>query len=496
MMIQKKETKKLRSVWSIAVLFAPLLAAMLLCAACEQSAGNASGQGEKPEETLAQSIDPKEPPAGAKEISSAADLEKIDRGGVYKLTDDITVPETLGEFNGEFYGCGKTITITGGKGGLFTKLVPANGTTKLATSKVAVYDLNVKITGIKTDGNIGGIADYIENALIENCTVEAAITLNATGHNNSAGGIVGTMGNNSTVRYCKASGTITIEGKNNGLMVYAGGIAGYSGTPGLAGNSESGCVIERSSWSGSVNIFNEGYPYAGGIVGYNYTGALVKQCYSSGTVKARGGSLPYAGGIAGYNSGYGSKPSTVENCYSEAVVTAESLSRVALAGGIAGANAAGARISKCYARGAVTARVEGNGAENIGSSIGPMLAANAGGIAGAQYVTRTTEPEITACAALNLSVTGADTTSGAVWNIYRISGAGSAVSDTGVFKNNIAWSSMTITTHAEGWYKNASGKDGEDCEQKPAQSVYAKLGWDFSSVWRMENGYPVLTNKG
>jgi hypothetical protein len=39
-----------------------------------------------------------------------------------------------------------------------------------------------------------------------------------------------------------------------------------------------------------------------------------------------------------------------------------------------------------------------------------------------------------------------------------------------------------------------NGKDGADCDAKPAQSVYEDLGWDFSEVWTMDGstGYPVL----
>jgi hypothetical protein len=75
---------------------------------------------------------------------------------------------------------------------------------------------------------------------------------------------------------------------------------------------------------------------------------------------------PYAGGVAGYNSGgditnpTADTEATIENCYSTATVNAESTSKTALAGGIAGANACRARISKHYATGAVTAQVAGN----------------------------------------------------------------------------------------------------------------------------------------
>ncbi|MDR2098174.1 MAG: hypothetical protein LBP37_06610, partial [Spirochaetaceae bacterium] len=410
-MIQKRKLKKLAGVWNMAgALFAPLFIAALLFAACEQETegGGAQGGGGDVQ------YKPPNPPANAIRLNSMDALSKIGSSagfsldGDYVLDSDIslanwTPPGTASKpFTGSFYGEGHTITITGGSGGLFGYLKNAS-----------VYNVKVTVTASAKNGNIGGIAAYMEKSLIDYCTATVNLTLAGTGHNASAGGIVGTMGNYSTVRNCTASGTITLNSaESGGFMVYAGGIAGYSGTPGQAGDGASGCLIEKSGWNGSVTA-SGGYPYAGGIVGYNYTGAEVRRCSAAGTVRAAGGNLPYAGGVAGYNAGYGGRPSLIENCYSTAAVTAESSSRVALAGGVAGANAAGALISKCYARGAVTARVAGNGSSNPGGSIGPMIAASAGGIAGAQYVTRTNKPTIKACAALNASITGRDSASGA-----------------------------------------------------------------------------------
>jgi hypothetical protein len=441
------------------------------------------------------------------ELGGTADFAKIGKyatrplSGNYRLTANITVaswtpPGSGRPFTGTFNGAGHTVTITGGANGLFDTL-----------SGATVRNLNVDVRAAKTGGSLGGVAAYATGSLIENCTARVTFTLTSNSHNNSAGGIVGTMGGNSTVRGCTASGAITLtapltgEGDSSTFMVYAGGIAGYSGTPGLAGSNESGCLIEGSSWTGGTVSVESAYPYAGGVVGYNYSGAAVRRCWSSGAVRAAGGNLPYAGGVAGYNSridGVKGTPSTIADCYSTAAVTAVSSSRAALAGGVAGANAAGAVISRCYATGAVTAQVNGAGTNNLGGSVGVMVAANAGGIAGAQYVTgeRNTRPTIEHCAALNVSITGVDSSdppSGAVWNIYRIAGAGSpAGEDTGVFTNNTAWSGMVITNHASSVASDANGKDGADCGQKPAQTAYTALGWDFGGVWRMSGGYPVL----
>jgi hypothetical protein len=437
------------------------------------------------------------PPDDAIEIGSAADLSNIGREGTgytldksYKLTRSITVTgwTPLAQnvpFQGAFYGGDKTITIKSGTGGLFNWMKEAT-----------VYDLAVDIRAAASGGNLGGIANYVERSWIEGCTAEVDLTLNGTGHNASAGGIAGFMRNGTTVKGCRAYGSLTLNsGTADGFMVYAGGIAGYSGTT-LAGSGESYCLIEKSHWGKSTSTVTVqgGYPYSGGIVGYNYTGAVVSRCWAEGTVTASGGRLPYAGGVAGYNSRVGKKtgtPATIENCYSTADVSAVSDSKAALAGGIVSANAAGALISKCYATGVVTAQVTGSGTSNIDNSIGPMIAASAGGIAGAQYVFDLTwPPTITSCAALNTVLSGMDKAAGAAWNIYRVAGAGDPSADTGVFTNNIAYSGMTGDHLATG-DKAANAKNGADCAAKPDESAYA--GWDFINVWRMGiDGYPVL----
>jgi hypothetical protein len=39
----------------------------------------------------------------------------------------------------------------------------------------------------------------------------------------------------------------------------------------------------------------------------------------------------------------------------------------------------------------------------------------------------------------------------------------------------------------------ANRVDGADCAEKPEQSFYQSLGWDFNSVWKMgDDGYPAL----
>jgi hypothetical protein len=477
-----------------AVVVAAVAVFVVVAGGCEQNAPDS-------QRTLADTaFQPAQrtPPGNAIGIATADDLAKIGTTGypltrAYKLTADIEVEDWMPlandgkPFQGAFYGEGHAITIKSGTGGIFAQMKEAT-----------VYNLTVNVTATAEGGNIGGIAGYVERSRIEDCTAAVTLTLNGTGHNASAGGIAGFMRNWTTVINCAASGSVNLASvTTDGFMVYAGGIAGYSGTA-LAGSGESYCRIEKSNWNGTVTATG-GYPYAGGIAGYNYTGARITRCCSEGTVKATGGNLPYAGGVAGYNSRVGKKtgtPATIDNCYSKAVVTAISSSKVALAGGIAAANAAGASISKCYSIGTVDVTVTGNGTDDIGGSTGVMTAASAGGIAGAQYVSdEGINPTIASCAALNPTIAATAIGSGAEWNICRIAGAGTDGNDTGVFTDNTASSGMTITPAraTESWAKTADGKDGENTEAKPGQAVYEGMGWDFSVIWKMDTGgYPVL----
>lgn len=440
-----------------------------------------------------------------KQIANAADLAKIGAdedyllSGAYRLTADIIVANWMPKgtstrpFTGTFNGDNRTITFTGASGGLFA------------------YTKNAKIQKVKVAGTIhaeasgnkpvvvGGIVGSADNTTIENCESGAALTAVGRGYNTSAGGIAGTMTNKSKVTNCRATGGVTLtvpQDAGSDIMLYAGGIAGYSGT-GAAGSGSSGCVIEASRWEGGEVSAAGPYAYAGGICGYNYTGAVIRRCFSVGTVKAYGRGLPYAGGIAGYNSRNVGQTAEaralIENCYSTAAVTAESESKAALAGGITGANAAGALVASCYARGAVTAKVKGDSAAGTGGSLGVPAAANAGGIAGAQYFAGNgnVQPRIERCAALNTAIAGADTGTGAAFNVYRIAGTGADSQPE--WAQNIAYSGIPLTQDGaplNASDKTASGKDGADCAEQPAQSAYS--GWDFVLVWEMSGAYPVL----
>ncbi len=135
----------------------------------------------------------------------------------YKLTADITVsgawtpiaPDTDHYFTGTFDGNGRTITFDNvtvpNDGGLFAYVQSSGVIKKL---KVAG-----NITGTKS---VGAIANYSFGTIT--CCVSTA---NVAG-GDFAGGIVSGTNNNSTVKNCYSTGTVTVS---SAWPYYAGGIA-------------------------------------------------------------------------------------------------------------------------------------------------------------------------------------------------------------------------------------------------------------------------------
>jgi hypothetical protein len=430
-------------------------------------------------------------------IASAADLAKIGGGyplnGNYRLDADITLVNwtPIGgggkPFTGCFDGNGHAITLESFSAAVLSapgaKYLGVFGYTGGA-AEIRNVSVHSAISQTITTGAAcyaGGVAGYGANGtVITNCSTSGSVRVASGGFQSGAGGVIGYVtGAASEISRCSASGDITMTGLHQ--QEFAGGIAGYSG---------GGARISKCRYTGGT-VQSAGadsqYPYAGGISGYNYGGAVIGECYSSGTVRAEGTLIPYAGGIAGYTSG---GAATVKNSYSTMTVVAVSRGRTALAGGVTAATANMGKTSTCYAAGTVSVTVNGQGSAGDGAGI--AAAANAGGISGSVYYGTASTVEY--CVALNPSVTGTDSSGGAVFNIHRVAGAGTG--GTGVWTDNYAWSGMTLSaggtplTPAD---TGPNGRDGGDCAARPDQSVYAGLGWDFAAVWEMgSGGCPVL----
>jgi hypothetical protein len=151
--------------------------------------------------------------------------------------------------------------------------------------------------------------------------------------------------------------------------------------------------------------------------------------------------------------------SSITNSYSTANVTAEN----ERAGGIAG-NAVISSITKSYSTGIITATGYGD----------------AGGIAGAID----NGDELTACAAINPSVSGTINAGRIVGSNYGVISSSYARSDMLVNGSPVSSNDATSTHGADqnaGWFE--------------VQGNYEAMGWDFTDVWTMDtniSNYPVL----
>ena len=267
--------------------------------------------------------------------------------------------------------------------------------------------------------------------------------VDGTNTNILAGGILGgtdeydfrTTDARGTIEDCSAIGNVTAQ--DAWWWCFAGGISGL--------NSGDGTRIDRCYATGDIKAGPSNYNYAGGITAYNYHGGTVSQCYFTGNVDGDAGNpegSPFStGGIAGYNSQSSSFPAKVEDCWSSGTVNAGS--------GIVGTNVAGGIITRCYS-----------------------LSASDSGIADFNS-SQVAVASLSACVALNASI---------------VSGKRISERNTATLANNLGRTGL-----GGGADIGPNGLDGADCDPKPIQSVYAGLGWNFTSVWKMgADGYPHL----
>ena len=198
-----------------------------------------------------------------------------------------------------------------------------------------------------------GIFGYIIGSTIENLGITEISLIGGE----YSGGLVGHVGNSSTISNCYSTGSVSAT--LSGLGV--GSIGGLIGRDGI--NSESSTINDCYS-TVTVTGYNDA-SYIGGLIGTNYNG-IMNRCYATGNVS---GEKYTIGGLVGNNGG----SSTMNNCYSKGNVSG-SASNV---GGLVGYN--GATINTSYSMGSVT------GSANLGGLIG----SNSGTITNSFWDTQT-----------------------------------------------------------------------------------------------------------
>jgi subtilisin family serine protease len=249
------------------------------------------------------------------------------------------------------------------------------------------------------------------------------------------------------VRGCYNIGDITSEGAHT----FAGGVSGFGDIGRISSCHNFGKIFSNSA---------SYHAYAGGIIGCFGAGtSTVKDitgCHNEGPVIA-GSCYNFAGGICGYIGGnFPSGLRTVNDCYNTGDITADY--GTSYVGGISGYMANfnniiyAPQINNCY---------------NIGKLIASGLA---GGISGSGngYT------EINNCAALG------DEINAPTYSSYMI---GYGVSKK---TNNLAIDGVIIGNPIN----DATARITQ--QQAKQQATYETLGWDFNTVWEINNGYPTL----
>ena len=234
-------------------------------------------------------------------------------------------------FNGKFDGCNYTITGLALKQDVNERFIGLFGYTNGADIKNLKIQLNSNINVISSTSsvNIGVLAGYIVNSVIDNVSTNGSLNIISTTPNPCyAGGIVGNVNTNSKITNSSTNINITV---NTVSDVYAGGITG----------SSSNDLIEKCHTSGYVTVTsNTAFAVVGGIVGTAYNNTNIKTCYTTSTItsKSNGSNTACAGGIAGSQAYI-----TISSCYAVGNITAETDTSGVLsdAGGIVGISESG-----------------------------------------------------------------------------------------------------------------------------------------------------------
>lgn len=259
-------------------------------------------------------------------------------GKTYKIVPDTTIE-------------GQDATTIAMGSSAFTPI--GNSTTKFAGT---LLGNGCTINGLVTNGQYSGLFGYVNNAHIENLTVDVSNDSDST----SAGGLVGVVNGTTTITNCNVSGVV--KGTHQ-----IGGFVGFA----------EGCVLTISSGTNSATITttgqssnDKGRTSGGGIVGYVNKNATVtiNDVTNTGEVKTTSGNANSGlGGIVGFANG----KTIINNCHNTASITG-----YAGLGGIVGYTANGSIVG---------CRNDGNITSSKAYNLGADSASYSGGIAGYCY---------------------------------------------------------------------------------------------------------------
>ena len=381
------------------------------------------------------------------QIFTAEDLQGASNRGYYKVMNDIDLTSWINENSPE-----KGWIPIGRNSGDATYIDGAGHTVSgLWTNTAEDY------TGLFSNFSAGQIKNL-------NVTVASG---KAVKGGNYTGILIGRMANGE-IKNCQVSGDV--EGTQ-----YVGGLAGYAESTTLT-----------SLWADGKVTTNAPDAQAGGLVGLT-TNGTIKRCMTDEVVTATGDNSQ-AGGLVGHVEGdiqlslsKGSVSATGSNCqtgglvgYADASAIANSYSTATVHGTEFSAGLVGyaynTSIDKCYAKGDVSGVLYGAGV------VGELEAADA---------------RLTNSVAANniLSLTAQSS-----WGSRVIGGYKNGAPDPD--ESNYALATMQVSLNNVPQRKTDDLVEGiaKSEEDLMKAATYQALGWDFSSVWGIDEGeiYPYL----
>ncbi|MDR2585855.1 MAG: hypothetical protein LBC84_06520 [Prevotellaceae bacterium] len=259
------------------------------------------------------------------------------------------------------------------------------------------------------------------------------------------------------------------------------GVSGKDQVGGLAGYIDDGSSIKGCSVVGTVS----GNVFVGGLAGYLRSGSMT-HCYVDGKVTGTGNSV---GGLIGRIEG-----SIVTNCFATCTVVGTGDFAGGLVGSVSTAFIEGgilpeSKIENCFATGLVD-----GAAEDVGGLIGvvwdgSVVNCYAGGnVSGTVHVggvvgNVSTGGKVTNCVALNNHLQGRN-------SVGRVTGH----SYFGLHQGNRAIDGIKVTILDGIAGNNRITGQSISVTKLQQQATYVDMGWDFSTVWQIDegNGYPTL----
>lgn len=404
-----------------------------------------------------------EPDASAIKIASASDFSKISENpyGSYVLTNDIDMSDA-----------GSWTPIANSMETAFHGKIDGQG----FSIKGLTISQNVNaaaLKGVKYSVGFLGIADgaEIKNLNFENVNIVTNTTSGYTYSNSLAikntffaGAIVGYACNNTIVFNCHVSGKIHSKASGEACVdTVAGGLVGYGENLLM-----SYCYNHAEVIGYDGNALQAQSAFAGGIVGRTEAETIMDRCYNAGSITAETLDYgnAYVGGLVGYSNGNGM---SIQNSFNEGTIKGLSgnqlSSGIPYAGGIVGKISGS--IDKVYNSGVVSAIAS----DPYGIC---NTTAYVGGISGISDQGAKIENSAIVQSTVSASVSGTKYQ-------YRIAYGGE--------KNN----NITIDLVVKGSNNDANMLKTDD--ELTIMSTYADiLGWDFESIWTMQEGkdYPQI----